>query len=180
MIRHATPADNRLLAEIGAETFRDTFAADNTPDDMARYLAESFSPERQAGELAEPDSLFLIAELGADVAGYARLKFRSMPDVSATGTGGAVELARLYVRSAWIGHGVGAALMTACQAVARERACTTMWLGVWERNQRALRFYEKSGFTAVGEQIFQLGNDAQRDLIMVRPIESAMQARDIP
>lgn len=174
MIRYATSSDNRLLAEIGAETFRDTFAADNTPEDMARYLAEAFSPERQAAELAEPDSLFLIAEIGTDVAGYARLKFRPMPDADAVGTDGSVELARLYARNSWIGHGVGAALMNACQAAARERACTTIWLGVWERNQRAIRFYEKSGFTAVGEQIFQLGNDAQRDLIMARPVEPSM------
>ena len=73
-IRYATPADNTLLAELGAQTFYETFAANNTPEDMAAYLAASFSPAKQAAELADPASTFLIAENDDATIGYARLK----------------------------------------------------------------------------------------------------------
>ena len=73
-LRYATAADNVLLAEMGARTFYDTFAADNTPENMAAYLAASFSPEKQAAELADPSSVFLIAEVEGAAVGYARLK----------------------------------------------------------------------------------------------------------
>ena len=101
---------------------------------------------------------------------------RALPVASEAGALGSVELARLYASAQWIGHGVGAALLNACLGAARERAGTTMWLGVWERNRRAIRFYEKAGFVPVGEQIFQLGGDMQRDLVMARPIERPAQA----
>ncbi len=167
-IRRATSADNALLAQIGAETFRDTFEADNTPEDMAAYLAGAFNPDRQAQELAEPDSMFLIAELGADVVGYTRLK--TAPPPAAIGAERALEIARLYARKGWIGQGVGAALMRACLATAVRDGYPVVWLDVWEKNPRAIAFYEKWGFKIVGEQTFQLGADLQHDWLMSRSL----------
>ena len=100
-IRQATPQDNELLAEIGAETFYDSFAPDNTPGNMAAYLAASFSPQQQAAELADPNSSFLIAEIGDEVVGYARLKFADPPQALAGQK--TVEIARFYARKRWIG-----------------------------------------------------------------------------
>ena len=86
------------------------------------------------------------------------------------GVGGAkpIELVRLYASREWIGRGVGAALMRACLEEARGAGYETIWLGVWERNARAQTFYEKWGFRAVGEHVFQLGSDPQRDILMER------------
>lgn len=167
-IRYATATDNTLLAELGAQTFFDSFAADNTPEDMAAYLDAAFSPKKQAQELADPDSMFLIAELGSDVAGYARLKFGPAP--SAIGGQKPVEVARFYICKEWIGKGVGAQLMEACLREARQNGCDVIWLDVWERNPRAIAFYRKWGFTVVGTQKFQLGNDLQNDLLMARQL----------
>lgn len=168
VIRRATSVDAELLADIGAETFRDTFGADNTPEDMAHYLAQSFSPEKQALELAEPGTFFLIAENEGTPAGFARIKIGEPP--SAIGARVAVEISRLYARKAWIGKGVGQALMQACLEEAKRTGHDVVWLDVWERNPRAISFYSRWGFAVVGEQIFQLGHDAQRDLLMARPI----------
>lgn len=165
-IRRATPADNALLAEVGAETFYDTFAANNTPTDIAAYLAASFSPDKQAQELAHPTHRFLIAEIDTAVVGYACLKF--VPAPSAVAGRKPMEIARLYARKAWIGKGIGAQLMNACLADARREGCDVIWLGVWERNTAAIAFYRKAGFVEVGEQGFQLGEDRQRDLLMAR------------
>ena len=167
-IRVAEPTDNALLAELGARTFFDTFARDNTPEDIAAYLAASFSPPLQADELADPLTTFLIAEIDSAAAGYARLRLNPPPTVI-TGRQ-PLEIARFYSDKAWIGRGVGAALMTACLDLAAQQGCDTIWLDVWERNARAIAFYQKWGFAVVGTQSFQLGSDLQNDLLMQRTV----------
>ena len=85
-----------------------------------------------------------------------------------------MEIGRFYARKAWIGKGVGARLMQACLCEAEAVACDVVWLDVWERNARAIAFYHKWGFTEVGMQVFPLGNDLQRDLLMARPVKSQL------
>ncbi|HEX8557760.1 MAG TPA: GNAT family N-acetyltransferase [Pyrinomonadaceae bacterium] len=167
-IRRAAPEDAGLLAELGARTFSETFAADNSPEDMAAYLAATFNPARQAGELNDPASTFFIAEVGGLAAGYAQLHAGE----PAEGVAGPkpVELVRLYVSREWLGRGVGEALMRACVDGARRAGHETLWLGVWERNGRAQAFYRKWDFRAVGEHVFQLGSDPQRDILMERAL----------
>ena len=140
-IRYATSQDNNLLAEIGAETFYDSFAADNTPANMTAHLTSSFSPAKQAAELAEPNSRYLIAQIDDQVVGYARLKFEDAPPVIAARR--PMEIARFYARKPWIGRGVGRRLMVACLAEASHAGCDVVWLGVWEKNPRAIAFYSK-------------------------------------
>jgi len=168
VIRRATAADTGLLAELGAQTFADSFGADNRPDSMAAYLASAFSFDKQATELVEPGSLFFIAQIGDELAGYARLR-RSRAPEPVPGRR-AVELARLYARRSWIGRGVGAALMRTCLGAARECGYDGVWLGVWSENRRGIAFYRRWGFSEVGTQLFQLGDEAQTDLIMHRPL----------
>ena len=167
-IRYGGPTDNVLLAEMGARTFADSFGADNTPENMQAYLAASFSPEKQAAELAEPGSVFLIAESEGGPVGYARLKEGG----PASGGAGAhpIEIVRFYSVKEWIGQGVGAALMEACLEEAAKRGCDIVWLDVWEQNPRAITFYRKWGFEVVGEQAFQLGEELQRDVLMQRQV----------
>ena len=165
-VREASPGDNVLLAELGAETFRDAFGPDNTPGDMALYLTWSFSPAIQSAELADPASLFLIAEIDDQPVGYARLR-EGAPPASLEATS-PVEIARFYARTPWIGRKVGAALMEACLATAAARGATAIWLAVWEKNARAISFYRKWEFVEIGSQSFRLGNDLQNDLIMAR------------
>ena len=167
-VRHASIEDAKLLAELGAQTFAETFAKDNSPEDMAAYLADSFSVERLTAELNEPSSVFFVAETDGGAAGYAKIQAGEAPD----GVEGQrpVELVRLYVSQAWLGRGVGQALMQRCLDAAREMGFQTIWLGVWERNGRAQAFYRKWDFHEVGEHIFQLGSDPQRDIVMQRAV----------
>ncbi len=170
-VRQAGAADNHCLAILGRETFYDSFAADNQPQDMAAYLEQSFSPSIQAAELVEPSSCFLIAEAEGLPVGYARLVEGPAPPCIRTPK--PVQIARLYARKPWIGRGVGAALMAACLAGARSRQGDGIWLGVWGRNTRALQFYGQWGFSEVGAQPFLLGNDRQTDLILWLPLKPA-------
>jgi len=167
-IRRAKAEDASLLATLGARTFAETFAADNTPEDMSHYLAASFSVAQQTAELADPASTFLIAEVDGVAAGYAKLH----AGAAAEGVEGvnSVELVRLYVLREWLGRGVGEALMRACVDEASQSGHGSIWLGVWERNARAQAFYRKWNFHVIGEHIFQLGSDPQRDILMERPV----------
>ncbi len=168
-IRQAGVEDHERLSSLARETFVDSFAADNHPENMAAYLEKAFSPRIQATELAEPSSRFLIAEAGGKPVGYARLVEASTPPcINAKKP---IQLSRLYACKRWIGSGVGAALMTACIVEATRRQCEGIWLGVWGKNTRAIRFYNQWGFVQMGTQPFVLGNDRQTDLILWRPLD---------
>ena len=167
-IRRGTVADAGLLAELGARTFSETFAAANTPENFAAYMAKSFNVAQQAAELQEPGSIFLIAEVDGKAAGYARL-LDGEPEQCVKGAK-PIELVRLYVSSDWLGRRLGGELMRACLDEARQTGHETIWLGVWEENPRAQAFYRKWEFRTVGEHIFRLGSDLQRDLVMERPV----------
>ncbi|HKQ54108.1 MAG TPA: GNAT family N-acetyltransferase [Pyrinomonadaceae bacterium] len=167
-IRCADSSDAELLAELGARTFTETFAAENTPEDMNAYLAEVFTAARLAEELADPKAVFLLAFVEGEAAGYAKL-YQGEPPTCVTGESH-MELSRLYVLQQWLGGGVGRALMQRCVDEARQSGARVMWLGVWEKNLRAQAFYRKWGFTTVGEQGFQLGADAQTDWVMQRTL----------
>lgn len=173
-IRIADPSDSELLARLGAQTFHQAFGADNTSEDMAAYLAQSFGPEKQSAELAEPGTTFLIAEVEPEAVGYARLREGPAP-VCIPGLR-PMEIVRFYSVAAWIGRGVGATLMAACLQDALRKGCDVIWLDVWERNARAIAFYERWGFRTVGAQPFVLGFDIQRDLLMARGVGEPMGA----
>lgn len=172
-IRHATTADAEALSAFAAMVFRDTFAPDNDPMDMQSYLSDAFTPEKQAAEIADGSCVCLIAEVGERLAGYALLRIEApdQRDASlARPVAQTVELQRFYVEPAWHGRGIAPRLMAACVDAARTAGGATMWLGVWERNARAIRFYAKQGFTDVGSQEFQLGADRQTDRVMSRSV----------
>jgi ribosomal protein S18 acetylase RimI-like enzyme len=168
IIRHGQAEDAELLAELGARTFSETFAADNSDDDMAAYLAEAFSHRQQAAELADPRAMFLIGEINKVAVGYAIIRTGDVPR-EVTGEK-PIELVRLYVSRESLGSGVGAALMQASIDVAKQQGYKTLWLGVWENNFRAQAFYRKWNFNDVGTHVFQLGDDPQTDILMQRSI----------
>jgi GNAT superfamily N-acetyltransferase len=149
---------------LGTKTFYDTFAQDNTPENIAAYLEKSFSTEIQFNELSQPDVIFLIAEAGNIPVGYAQLIMNSKDDLIKRA--GPLEIRRIYASQEYLGKGVGKTLMQATLIEARLRNCDCVWLGVWEKNQRAIDFYKRWGFREVGTHIFLVGDDPQNDYVM--------------
>ncbi|HEU4779666.1 MAG TPA: GNAT family N-acetyltransferase [Steroidobacteraceae bacterium] len=166
-IRRATVADAAALAEIGARTFFETFAAENTPDDMRLFLASTWHPDLQRAEILDEglDTLLACDERGG-LAGFAQARVAHPPTEIATQN--PVELKRFYVDKPWQGRGVARQLMDAVETQTRARDAHELWLGVWERNERAQAFYRKCGFRKVGTQIFVVGNDPQTDHVMLK------------
>lgn len=163
-LRAATPADAALITELGARTFRDTFGADNRPEDMEAFLASHYSPAHQEAELRDPQRTYLLAEVDGAPAGFALLH-DTPPEKGVPGVR-PLMLARLYVDKPFLGARVGAALLQRCIEDARARGHDVLWLGVWERNLRARAFYARWGFVQVGEMTFTLGADVQRDEVL--------------
>jgi len=173
VIRPATLDDAQALARLAEDTFRSTFAAYNTDSDMALHCERSYGPGIQAAEIANPQMHTLVCDAGNQLIGYAQLRFGRAPDcvMVRNPTSKPGEIQRLYVADSWHGKGIAPALMDACLQEMKKRHLDTVWLGVWEHNPRAIRFYQKNGFSAVGDHIFPVGTDPQRDVLMMRPLE---------
>jgi len=170
IIRRAIPEDAKLLTDLAYTTFWDAFShhPKNAPDDLNHYMRQAFNQEQINAELSDANNIFLIAEIEGGAAGYSKIIIDNIePGITAERP---VELSRLYSHQKHLGHGVGQMLMDACFEHARIEDRDVMWLGVWEYNPRAQRFYEKNGFRAVGSHVFQLGKDAQTDLLMQREL----------
>lgn len=169
-IRKAHASDAKNLSEFAEATFRATFDAMNTRGHIERHCRSSYGEQIQAAELSDPEIVTLLSEHEGELVGYAQLRWGEAPGcVSAIRPG---EIQRLYVIEEWHGKGVAQRLMNACIKEVKQRGSAAVWLGVWERNPRAISFYKKFGFVAVGEHTFPLGGDPQRDIVMVRAIAS--------
>ena len=167
-IRPGTAADAAALAAFAARTFAETFASGSTPDDMQAHLARSYGVEQQAIELTDPGTVTLLAERDGRLVAFAQVR-RATPPACVTAPD-AMELHRFYVDRPAHGTGVAQALMSAVQDAAQAAGARHVWLGVWEHNDRARRFYGKSGFVDVGSHVFVLGADRQTDRVMVAPV----------
>lgn len=168
-VRKAKPGDAAEIAALGASTFRATYEAYNTPENMAAYIADSFSREAILEELEDPRSAYLLARRGDTNIGFAKIRRSEAPDCVKGPD--PIELERMYVQSDQQGSGVGALLMQAVFDYARGQGCGTVWLGVWERNSAARGFYENQGFEPVGRKTFTMGDDLQSDLVLSRQVD---------
>jgi ribosomal protein S18 acetylase RimI-like enzyme len=167
-IRVAAREDAAQVSIFLAREFSNTFDAYNTASDMAMYLAQTYSVEQQEREIADPLGPYLLLEIDGALAGIARLRIGSR-DAQVISVS-PVEVQRFYVSGAWHGRGIAHHLMAECVTRATAAGATTVWLGVWDQNARAIRFYEKCGFVDVGTATFVLGTDPQNDRVMARTI----------
>src|SRR5215468_610902 len=137
-IRLALPEDANDLLDFAARTYYETFAPMNTPENMHTYMTTAFNPSGFTAELQDVRAIFMLAEVDDRRVGYAKLLAGKVPECV---TGPApVELVRFYVDACWQGKGVASVLMAACLNEARQRGFRTLYLGVWEKNERAKAF----------------------------------------
>lgn len=161
--------DAEMLREMSIKTFYETFASENDPEDMKEYLKTSFDAEKLRRELSNENSEFYILFADEKPAGY--LKLNEAPAQTEINDCSSLEIERIYVAREFQGAGLGRQLMEHAIATAAERGKEYVWLGVWEKNEKAIRFYGKNGFYRTGAHSFRIGNDEQTDYLMRRDLK---------
>ena len=170
-IRRAEENDALELSMLAEKTFRDAFAESNRPADMHKHCSSHYGEALQLAEIRDPGRETWVAEAGARLVAYVQLRL----DAVAPATSGELEIQRFYVDVSHHGTGLAHRLMAHALGRAEALGAAAVWLGVWERNQRALTFYRKWRFEVVGEHTFAVGDDPQRDLFMRRAVQRAVE-----
>ncbi len=152
------------LIDISKKTFIETFAKDNSDEDLQKYLKDSLSFEKITDELNNKNSFFYFAKIEHQIIGY--LKLNTADAQTENQIPQAVELERIYVLKEFHGKAIGQMLLNFAIEFARKQQADAVWLGVWEHNERAINFYKKNNFIAFDKHIFKLGNDLQTDILM--------------
>ena len=163
-IRKINIDDLEALRNLSIQTFKETFEEVNTEEDMQKYLLENLSIEKLKSELENPNSEFYFAENNDEILGYLKLNFKDAQTEKLEENH--FEIERIYVLKAFLGQKIGQILFDKAIEIGREKNLEYVWLGVWEENHRAIRFYGKNGFEIFGKHDFVLGEDVQTDLLM--------------
>ncbi len=169
-IKKVDSIDVEGLQKISRQTFFETFADKNTAEDMAKFLEENYSLSKLTAELADENSFFYFALSDEEVIGFLKLNTSSAQTESLDSN--ALEIERIYVLKAYHGKKVGQLLYEKALETARQLNAAYVWLGVWEKNPRAISFYQKNGFTPFDKHIFRLGDDEQTDILMKLPLQN--------
>jgi ribosomal protein S18 acetylase RimI-like enzyme len=169
-IKKATISDLEIIQEISKQTFVETFATVNTPENMDNYIRENFNPNQMALEINNPESSFYLAVLENEIIGYFKINFGNAQTEKQKEN--ALEIHRIYVLHAFHGKKAGQLLLDEVLKIAKEMGVNSVWLGVWEENHRAIQFYSKNGFIEFDQHIFILGDDVQTDLLMQLEIKN--------
>lgn len=163
-IRKASLSDLESIQNIASQTFRETFAAVNTPENIKNYLEESFNIPQLTKELSNKESSFYLATLEQKTIGYLKINFgKAQTEIMDEQ---ALEVQRIYVLQEFHGKKVGQLFIDEILNIAKQNPVSFIWLGVWEENHRALGFYRKNNFSVFDKHVFTLGDDKQTDLLM--------------
>ena len=163
-IKKASLQDIIIIQELGRQTFMETFATVNTPENMSSYLDKNFSEKQLKIELQNPESLFYLAFHDKQPIGYLKINFgASQTEKVGENT---VEIQRIYVLQKYHGKKIGQIFIDLVFQIVAQKTVSFIWLGVWEDNHRAIGFYTKNGFSTFDTHVFTVGDDQQTDLLM--------------
>lgn len=168
-LRPVPPEDLERFRRISVKTFTEAFAPVNTEANMNAYVSAAFNSEKLALELRNPDSRLYYCFFGEEPVGYIKLNFA--PAQSDLNDPRSLELERIYVLREHQNKKAGMFMMEKAVEFARQNQLDYIWLGVWDQNHNAIRFYERNGFVRVGEHTFMLGDEKQTDVIMQRRVQ---------
>jgi GNAT superfamily N-acetyltransferase len=166
-LREPDGRDAGLLSDMGSQTFIQSYGSTLEPTQLAAYVTQAFSEERMALELKDPGIYYLLAWDQGQACAYAKLVPSHLPE--ALSLTQAIELKRLYVIPEYWGQRVGTRLMGALLDWASAHGCPNMWLRVWQKNARAIAFYQQWGFRHVGQEPYHVGDSSETVQLMVRP-----------
>ncbi|MBX2915735.1 MAG: GNAT family N-acetyltransferase [Cyclobacteriaceae bacterium] len=156
------------MQQVAITSYTDTFADSNTPENLKAFLDSTYNLPQLVREFHEPGSKLYLAVDENDVVGFVRLR-QSNEVISYLGEN-TIELQRLYVLPAAQGKSVGKLLMAQAVEYAIANKFEWIWLGVWEKNYKAQKFYERWGFERFSEHTFWMGDDPQVDWLLKKKL----------
>ena len=169
-ITRCTENEWKQLQEISRITFDETFRAQNKSENMEAYLSQAFTEEKIKNELSKENSQFFFIYAGDRRAGYLKI---NVGDAQTEEMGNeALEIERIYILKAFQSQGLGRVLFDKAMDIADEMQASKIWLGVWEKNDKAIAFYKNLGFSEHGSHSFYMGDEEQTDIIMMKPLIS--------
>jgi diamine N-acetyltransferase len=163
-IRLADETDILELQKVGKQTFLAAFGRDNAKSDMDKYLNDKFNLKQLESELMNPESEFYFAETKHKIIGYLKVNVGAAQTENTISD--ALEIERIYVISGYQGKSIGKMLLDKAIELAKQKKLKVVWLGVWEKNTGAIRFYQKNGLIEFDRHMFKLGQDEQTDVMM--------------
>jgi len=152
--RRLTTDDAPLLAEIGGVSLLESHGHSAPPEVMQQYVQNNFSEEACANELADGNNLFYAVFYNNKAAGYYKIILNSPHEAVALNR--ATKMERLYLLKEYYALKLGKELLLHAVNLSKKGGDEGMWLTVWQKNDRALSFYKREGFTVVGEGKFTL------------------------
>lgn len=163
-IKECSLEDIERIKLISEKTFYETFCNENSKEDMENYLKENFSYEQIESEVKREGSIFYIVEQNKEIVAYMKINFEKAQ--TEKGHFNTLEIQRIYILEEYKGKGIGKSLIKIAKSIAEKNKLNYIWLGVWENNFNAIKFYEKQGFEKFDTHIFKLGDDEQTDNLM--------------
>jgi diamine N-acetyltransferase len=167
-IRQATTFDVNIISALGITTCYEAYFELDPSRDLAEYCVNSFSLKQLTSEFENANSTFLIAEFNGKSVGYAKL--REGKNIECLKGVNAIEVQRIYLLEKMKGKNIGKALMKKCCEIGREKGYETIWLGVWDKNIAAQKFYEKIGMKNIGTTDFSDGKNEFINLVFAKEI----------
>ncbi|MGI9551761.1 MAG: GNAT family N-acetyltransferase [Aurantibacter sp.] len=163
-IRQCSLGDLDLLIEISKRTFSEAFEKINNPGDFEDYIKTAFSETRLKKELQNPNSDFYFVYADTDLAGYFKVNLKTAQTEFKNRN--SLELERIYVLHAHQGKKIGSWILQEVLKMSASAQKSFVWLGVWQKNARAIEFYERHGFEKIGTHPYFIGRDQQTDWLM--------------
>ena len=153
-LRRLTTDDAEMLSGIGGISLLQSHGHSAPAEVMQAYVDKAFSVEACRAELADEHNVFYAVFYNEQTAGYLKIVYNSPhPAVLLQPV---TKLERLYLLNEFFGLGLGHRLLAEAIELSTAHGDRGMWLNVWKKNERAIRFYEKQGFETVGESEFVL------------------------
>lgn len=156
--------DLEKLQELSKTTFSNAFEEDNNPEDFHIYLEKAFSSQQLKKELKNPNSEFYFALVDDAIMGYLKINFNDAQSELREPYG--AELERIYVISSFQGKGLGQDMLLQAEKLIQRKGKNYLWLGVWEHNRNAIRFYERYGYEKFDTHPYYIGKDKQTDWLL--------------
>lgn len=170
-ITRVTPDQLDTLVQLEQQTFTETFKSFYTPEDLAAFLHDKKSREALSAEMAAPGALFFILWQENTPAGFLKLNLHKQPDSDGPLPAPVMEIEKIYVLQQFQGLRLGKQLIEYSCRIAAENGIHTIWLGVWEHNEKAIRFYQQQGFEKFGIHHFYIGNQTDTDWLMKKHLQ---------